>query len=130
MRTVSDTDRHGDEGATTQSHHLKQFQKTAAAGLNIYQLAQQLGGDNFTLASGTVMDGNRKLLLRSVARFDDLEALQNLLVGSNTRLGEIADITYEQPERDFRVRAMSRPAVAVVARATAGKEVGQVSTIP
>ncbi len=44
-------------------------ERTAAAGLNIYQLAQELGGDNFTLASGTVRDGSRKLLLRSMARY-------------------------------------------------------------
>ena len=51
-------------------------ERTAAAGLNIYELAQELGGDNFTMASGTVRDGDRKLLLRSVARYDDLEELR------------------------------------------------------
>ena len=61
-------------------------EKTAAAGLNIYELAQELGDDNFTLASGTVRDGSRKLLLRSVARFDSLEELENRIVGPNVRL--------------------------------------------
>jgi HAE1 family hydrophobic/amphiphilic exporter-1 len=88
-------------------------EKTRAAGLNIYELAQDLGSDNFTMASGTVRDGDRKLMLRSVARFDDLEQLRNRLVGRNTRLGDIAVISYDQPESDFRVRAMSRPAVAI-----------------
>jgi len=54
-------------------------EKTAAAGLNIFELGQELGQDNFTLASGTVRDGSRKLLLRSVARYADLEALENRL---------------------------------------------------
>jgi len=88
--------------------------KTAAAGLNIYDLAQQLGNDNFTLASGSVVDGSRELLLRSVARIDSVEQLQRRLVGGSTRLGDIARISFEQPERDFRVRAMSKPAVAVL----------------
>ena len=88
--------------------------KTSAAGLNIYLLAQDLGGDNFTMSSGTVIDSSRKLLLRSVARINTLEELQDRKVGDSVRLGDIATIRYDQPERDFRVRANSKPAVAVV----------------
>jgi HAE1 family hydrophobic/amphiphilic exporter-1 len=102
-------------------------EKTAAAGLNIYDLAMQLNGDNFTMASGTVRDGSRKLLLRSVARFDSLEALERRLVGPSTRLGDVAEVSYAQPERDFRVRAMSKPAVAVVVMKEGGANIREVS---
>jgi HAE1 family hydrophobic/amphiphilic exporter-1 len=88
-------------------------EKTSAAGLNIWDLAQGLGGDNFTMASGTVREGSRKLLLRSVARFSNLEELENRIVGANTRLRDVATVSYQEPKRDFRVRAMSRPAVAI-----------------
>jgi HAE1 family hydrophobic/amphiphilic exporter-1 len=88
-------------------------EKTAAAGLNIWELAQGLGGDNFTMASGTVREGSRKLLLRSVARFDNLEQLENRIVGPNVRLKDVAGISYREPKKEFRVRAMSRPAVAL-----------------
>ena len=88
--------------------------KTTAAGLNIYDLAQDLGGDNFSMASGTVRDGERKLLLRSVARFENLEALERRLVAPSVRLSDVATVKYEPPEVDFRVRAMSKPAVAVL----------------
>ncbi|MDX1502865.1 MAG: efflux RND transporter permease subunit [Thermoanaerobaculia bacterium] len=88
-------------------------ERTAAAGLNIYDLAQQLGADNFTLSSGSVMSGGRKLLLRSVARYDSVEELQARLVAPQVRLGDIADISYDLPEYNFRVRAMSRPAIAL-----------------
>jgi HAE1 family hydrophobic/amphiphilic exporter-1 len=89
-------------------------EKTSAAGLNIFQLGQDLGQDNFTLASGTVRDGSRKLLLRSVARYDDLEAIENRLVSPRIRLKEVATVSYEEPDKRFRVRAMSKPAYAVV----------------
>jgi HAE1 family hydrophobic/amphiphilic exporter-1 len=89
-------------------------EKTSAAGLNIYDLAQELDGDNFTMASGTVRDGARKLMLRSVARYDDIDDIENRLIGGTTRLKDIATVSYEQPERNFRVRAMSKPAVAMV----------------
>jgi len=102
-------------------------QKTAAAGLNIYELAMQLNGDNFTMASGTVRDGSRKLLLRSVARFDSLEALERRPVGPSTRLGDVAKVSYAQPERDFRVRAMSKPAVAIVVMKEGGANIREVS---
>lgn len=88
-------------------------ERTAASGLNIYQLAQELSGDNFTLSSGTVYHGSKELLLRSVARFDSLEEIENRMVSPNVRLKDIATVTYALPEQQYRVRAMSRPAVAL-----------------
>lgn len=88
--------------------------RTEAAGLNIFDLAQQLGDDSFTLASGHVLEGEQKLLLRSVARYTDLEQLQSRPVSENVRLRDIADVSYEEPDKDYRVRAMSRPAYAIV----------------
>ncbi len=87
--------------------------RTEAAGLNIYALAQQLDGDNFSLASGEVFSGGKKLLLRSVARYASLEELRDRKVAPTTRLGDIADVTYEQPEREFRIRVNSKPAIAI-----------------
>jgi HAE1 family hydrophobic/amphiphilic exporter-1 len=86
---------------------------TEAAGLNIYQLGLELAGDNFTLASGHVRSGGDKLLLRSVASYDDLEALENRPVGPLVRLKDIATVRYAEPERKYRARANSRPAVAL-----------------
>jgi len=88
-------------------------ERTSAAGLNIYELAQQLSGDNFTLSSGTVYQGGKKLLLRSVARYNSLEELEDRLVAPNVRLRDIATVTFDLPEKTYRVRAMSKPAVAM-----------------
>ncbi|MGD2114252.1 MAG: efflux RND transporter permease subunit [Acidobacteriota bacterium] len=86
---------------------------TASAGLNIYELGQSLSADNFTLASGHVLAGGKKLLLRSVAEYDSIEELENRPVGENVRLGDIATISYAEPERRYMVRANSRPAFAL-----------------
>jgi hydrophobic/amphiphilic exporter-1 (mainly G- bacteria), HAE1 family len=88
-------------------------QRTEASGLNIYQLAQQLGGDNFSLASGNVRSGSKKLLLRSIARYASVEELRRRLVAPAVRLGDIATIKYEEPEKKYRIRVNSRPAVGV-----------------
>lgn len=87
---------------------------TESAGLNIYQLGLELSGDNFTLASGNVRSGGDKLLLRSVAKYQDLEALQNRPVGTVLRLKDIATVRYAEPEKKYRARANSRPAVALI----------------
>ncbi|MFQ5701518.1 MAG: efflux RND transporter permease subunit, partial [Acidobacteriota bacterium] len=84
-----------------------------AAGLNIYQLGQLLGDDNFTMASGTVYDGPRKLLLRSVASYDSVEALRNRLVAPSVRLRDVARVKYEEPDVKYRARVNSKPAVAL-----------------
>ncbi|HEX9641993.1 MAG TPA: efflux RND transporter permease subunit, partial [Candidatus Krumholzibacteria bacterium] len=89
--------------------------RTEASGLNIYDLGQQLGGDSFTLASGHVLEGDKKLLLRSVARYASLDELENRLVSpTGVRLKDIATVRYEEPDKLYRVRAMSRPAYAII----------------
>ena len=87
--------------------------KAESAGLNIFALAQDLQGDNFTLASGNVRSGASKLLLRSVARYAGEEDLRRRLVAPSVRLGDIAEIKYEEPEKDYSARVNRRPAVAV-----------------
>ena len=89
-------------------------QRAESAGLDIYALAQDLRRDNFTMASGDVRHGERKLLLRSVARYRDLDSVRQIRVAPRTRLGDVARISYRQPEQDWRIRANSRPAVAMV----------------
>lgn len=86
----------------------------AANGLNIFQLGQDLGEDNFTLASGHVLAGGKKLLLRSVAKYPNLEALENRLVGPSVRLKDVAEIKYEEAEKRYRARIGGQPAVALM----------------
>ncbi len=85
-----------------------------AHGINIYELSQTLGQDSFTLASGHVRDGGRKLLLRSDARYHRLEDLENRPITPSVRLRDIAAVRYDEPEKQYRVRAMSKPAYAII----------------
>ncbi len=91
-------------------------ERLSSSGVNLYELAQQLGDDNFTMASGHVLSDGRKMLLRSVARYDSVEALNDRLVTPSLRLGDIATIKYEIPEQRYRARAMSKPAIALIVR--------------
>jgi hydrophobic/amphiphilic exporter-1 (mainly G- bacteria), HAE1 family len=88
--------------------------KTESHGLNIYLLAQQLGSDNFTMASGHVRDAGKKFMLRSLASYKSLEEIENRPITPTLRLKDIAKIKYEEPEKRYSVRVNSRPAVAAV----------------
>jgi HAE1 family hydrophobic/amphiphilic exporter-1 len=88
-------------------------ERTAAAGLNIYLVGRELAADNFSLASGTVRQGDRELLLRSVSRYDDLDEIRDQLVSPTVRLGDIASVRYEVPDQYWRVRVNGKPALAV-----------------
>ena len=88
--------------------------KADGHGLNIYELAMALGGDNFTMASGRVRDSGKTFLLRSLASYKSLEELENRPVTPTIRLKDIARIKYEEPEKRYSVRVNSRPAVAAV----------------
>jgi len=88
--------------------------KAEANGLNLYELTQRLRNDNFTMASGYVLEGGRKFLLRSDARYHSLEELRNRMLTPTVRLRDVATIRYAPPERRFAVRVNGRPAVALV----------------
>ncbi len=89
-------------------------QLAEGTGLDLYRLIQELGADNFTMASGQVRDSGRKLLLRSVAQYTSLDELENRPLSPTVRLKDIARIRYEEPEKRYSVRVNSRPAVALV----------------
>ncbi|WP_428265197.1 efflux RND transporter permease subunit [Haliangium sp.] len=88
-------------------------EKTAAAGLNVYQVGAELARDNFSLASGDVRYGDKELLLRSMSRFANLDEIRDQLVNPTVRLGDIATVRYAVPEQYWRVRVNGKPALAL-----------------
>jgi len=88
-------------------------QRVEAAGLNIFEIAQDLQSDYFTLASGNVRAGDRKLLLRSVAGYPAPQNVRDMLITDTVRLGDIASVRYDVPDDEFRVRVNGLPAYAI-----------------
>ena len=62
--------------------------------LSISRLSSRLRGENFTLSSGTVIDGGKKYLLKSTSTFHSLEDLRNIPVSDTVYLKDIATIRY------------------------------------
>jgi HAE1 family hydrophobic/amphiphilic exporter-1 len=102
-------------------------QRVEAAGLNIYQVAQDLARDNFALASGSVLVGGKKLLLRSVARYATPSSVRDVMVAPSVRLSDVAAVRYDVPDAEFRVRVNSQPALALMLRKEAEANTLEVS---
>ena len=52
-------------------------------------------GDNFTLSSGTVIDGGKKYLLKSTSTFHSMTDLANIPLNDTVTLRDVATIKYE-----------------------------------
>ncbi|TPV95960.1 MAG: efflux RND transporter permease subunit [Myxococcales bacterium FL481] len=88
-----------------------------AANLNIFEIAQRLGQSNFNLASGTIVDGDDRFLLRSLASYQDIDELRRVVVGDNDlRLSDVAEVVYDYPEIERRDRYNGRPMWALAIR--------------
>ena len=85
-----------------------------AHGLNIYEMAQDLGRDNFSMASGHVKQGGSEYLLRSLATYRTVDELRGRPITDRLTLRDVATISYEVPEEKFSVRVDGKPAVAVI----------------
>ena len=84
--------------------------RAEAYGINIQQLGQRLRSDNFTLASGSVVDGGKKYTLKSSSAFKTMEEIRNIPLSPNVFLKDIATLTYEPEEADRLYRYNSQPA--------------------
>ncbi|RMH73942.1 MAG: efflux RND transporter permease subunit [Gemmatimonadetes bacterium] len=86
--------------------------RVRALNVNLYQVIQALQRDNFTMTSGFVNDGGKKLYVRSIGRLPDISEIQNMPVGNRgVQLKDIATITYDIPGYRWFQRAGRQKAV-------------------
>ncbi len=85
-----------------------------ALNVELYSVIQALMRDNFNLSSGYVVDGDRKITVRSVAKYESLEEIEDIRInGTGVRLGDFATVTYDIPEREFVQRIDGKSAIKV-----------------
>jgi HAE1 family hydrophobic/amphiphilic exporter-1 len=63
-------------------------------GVNLMEVMGALGTDNFQLATGRVVDQGKVRYVRSLARYEDLDALRRFPIGNGLVLDDIADIVH------------------------------------
>jgi len=77
--------------------------KLRSRGLSLGGLVQSLQGDNFSLTGGHLLEGSKKLFVRSVAKYRNVEEIQQIKVrtraGREVSLKDVATVAYDVPER-------------------------------
>lgn len=75
-------------------------ERVKAHGIDLAALAARLGRDNFTLSSGFVVEGARKVFVRSVGRYRTPEEVAGIQISAQgVTLGDIAAVNYDEPDR-------------------------------
>lgn len=84
-------------------------------------LVQRLETDNFTLALGAIEPAGRRMLVRAVSRFEDLDVIRRLPVAEGVVLDDIADVFFgPDPEPTiYRVDGVPAASIAIYKEATA-----------
>ncbi len=79
--------------------------KVKAHNLNIFELISNLRNDNFSLSSGWVYEGEKKFVVRSVARFKTLDDIKRLPINQQgLTIGDIAEVKYDIQKRTWTQR--------------------------
>ena len=81
-----------------------------AHGVTIDQIGSLLRADNFTLASGFVVDGGKKYTLKSRSAFKTMDAIRNIPIRRDLFLKDVATLTFEPEEAESLYRYNSQPA--------------------
>ena len=72
--------------------------RMAALNVDVRDIATVLAQNNVNVSGGTITDGSRKLIVRTVGEFQRPEEIRETPIGdAGLRLSDVADVTYEFP---------------------------------
>lgn len=94
-----------------------------AHGVQPFQVGNQLAGQNFTIPGGFVVEGGRKIYVRSMGRFESIEEIGALIVDAEhgLRLRDVAEVSLKPPEKDWFNRIDGRASLGIeIKKASAG----------
>ena len=71
--------------------------------INVFAALNSLRAQNLTVPGGWVIEGGKKIYVRSVGRFQNIEELANTVVDPTyqLRLDDIAEVSYKRPPQDW-----------------------------
>lgn len=73
--------------------------RIAALHVDTNTLAKTLREANFSMSAGHFFDDNQKIMVNPQGEFRSKEEIEDLIVGTNIRLKDIADVNFETPKR-------------------------------
>jgi len=84
--------------------------------MDIRSLNWAIRSNNINHSAGHVEDAGRRLSVRTVGEFERVEQIRTLPIRGNIQLGDVANVTYDYPEKDNFERMDGRDAVTVEIR--------------
>ena len=92
-------------------------ERLAVRGISIEQISQVLIRENANISAGTLDEGKRAYLVRSMGNFQNPEQVKAVVVRSDRdgtiTIGDIADVAFDHSEARVNVRANGRPILAI-----------------
>ncbi|HSR50987.1 MAG TPA: efflux RND transporter permease subunit [Acidobacteriota bacterium] len=83
-------------------------------GVDIFNVQQALRLSNVNISGGWVYDGGKKLSLRTVGEFNEIDQIRDLpLPGSRVILSDVAEVRYDFPEQEEFSRLNKKDSVSV-----------------
>ena len=98
--------------------------------INVFEALNSLRAQNLTVPGGWVIEGGKKIYVRSVGRFQDVAELANTVVdpAHQLRLDDIAEVSYKRPEQDWVNRINRKESLGFGVTKASGANVVEVST--
>ncbi len=97
--------------------------------INIFETLNSLRAQNLTVPGGWVIEGGKKIYVRSVGRFQNIEEIANTVVDPEhqLRLGDIAEVSYKRRNQDWVNRIDRKEALAFGVTKASGANVVEVA---
>ena len=98
-------------------------------GVEPFEVGRRLASLNFALPAGRVMEGGRRIHVRSLGRFESLDQIRQLIVDDEhgLRLGDVAEVALKPPKQDWFTRIDGRPALGIEVMKASGGNLVEIS---
>ena len=84
--------------------------------LDIRSLNRAIRNNNINISAGYVSDGDRRVAVRSIGEFQNVSEIRQLPIDRDLVLDDVANVTYDYPERRYFERIDGRNAVSIEIR--------------
>ncbi len=77
--------------------------KLRSHGINMFQTVNDLRSQNLTVPGGWIIEGGKKIYLRSMGRYSTIDELRETVIDPQHQLslGDIASVSYKPPRKDW-----------------------------
>ncbi len=89
-----------------------------AHGLDIRTLNRTIRSNNINISGGYVTEGNKRLAVRAVGEFDEVDQIRDLTLPNGLEIKDVAQVSYDYPEKRYFERMDGRDVVSMEIRKT------------